>query len=174
MPASLFSYGRKIYSDRIRHGGANGQLTDEDLKNVFNLYKMKYWGVVNSEQWQNNEQAVIQGGEIRAKYIAQSGKEIFLIRHPENYLFFVVQEDIDDNFLTDYFESLERERREYEQAMERINTSRNRRQMRPNGMIVEEASIPAPQSRVSNNGNYAYSASYTLNFATHTTRTEEG
>jgi hypothetical protein len=120
----MFIYGRKIYSERI-----GKYASDEDLKQIFKLYKMKYWGLVDNKQWKaNNEASQVDSGEIRCKYIV-NGTEIFLVRTPDcNHLFFMTAQDIAEHYMEHFFADVENERRRMEQSYrEMMGRSRNGR-----------------------------------------------
>jgi hypothetical protein len=104
----MFHHGRKHYADGVHN------LRDTDLREVWNMYKRKYWGVVDSETWEANNKAsesTDSRGEIQAKYVTEDGNEVFIFRMADcSYALFATQRDIDNGFV----ESIRSQRTERE------------------------------------------------------------
>jgi hypothetical protein len=156
---SLFTFGRKIYSDRVHELNAN------DLQHFFKLYKMKYWGLVETDTWQKNEKAAMGNeGEIKAKYLTESGIEVFLVRTADrNTLYFLVQADIDDSFMERYEERQREEQRQYEAEMERMREAVRNSSPSPRGRTRQTVSEPQAQEEIIRQGlNFFESMPYTI------------
>jgi hypothetical protein len=92
----MFNYGRKHYSDLA----SRFQFDDQELNTMWNMYKKKYWGNVDNETWEKNNQAAKEErGEIMAVYVAANGTNIVFARVKHgNYTFVMLQEDIDNGW----------------------------------------------------------------------------
>jgi hypothetical protein len=93
----MFHHGRKHYADGVHN------LNGNDLRDFWNMYRRKYWGTVDREIWEANNEASVDmqsRGEIQAKYTSQDGTEVFIFRIADcSYAIFATQNDIDSGFV---------------------------------------------------------------------------
>lgn len=131
---ALFKLGRKNYSEAVHN------ISGDELKQFHELYKMKYWGLVDAHQWQANEQAALNdNGEIKACYQTEDGTDVYLVRLADcSQLFFVAKSELDDGYIQRQIEWAEEQRRQLQEAMERERERIGRPRQRPQTTASQE------------------------------------